>query len=144
MKEKQAYLCSQTQLMTTKPENILSFYDPQLINCQTFRILSACLSVGKKTKNYVLAWKAIFLWKKKKNQCCYNTCSGCDSCLNFRDSECWWLPSKNICSRDFGFYSGLRFPEWKLLRKCWAIFALSHNYQYSLTLVSWACWALLA
>lgn len=68
MKEKQAYLCSQTQLMTTKPENILSFYDPQLINCQTFRILSACFSVGKEKRPKIMCWpeRRFFSEKRKK------------------------------------------------------------------------------
>lgn len=40
-KMKQMYHFFQTQIMTTKPENIFSFYDSHNINCQTFQFLSA-------------------------------------------------------------------------------------------------------
>lgn len=90
--KKRTYIFSLTKFMTMKPESTFSFYDTHNINCLAGP-LGFCLVVfSPKGRKKSVRLKGYF--SLKKNQCCYNSRLVWNSCLNYRDSDCWWLSLK--------------------------------------------------
>lgn len=95
LKKKQTYLFSQTWIMTTRLESMFSFYNPHNMNCRTlgFCLLVYLLEGEKKEQNYVFVRLKHFFSEKNINVVIIYV-QAVNSCLNFRDSESWWLPPK--------------------------------------------------